>query len=292
MQYPIRNNAYAQGIVLRIKTSVPGVIKVKFNNTGGSRPYRYLKVNETVTEFRSASSSEVTSGGIFVPAGEVTLSGYIVNASDPQAGNNDVVGPAMLQFRQIDFEPLADADAVSVSSAGYATFVLSQNAYFEATNGVTAYAAKADGSKITLTEIKAAPASTPILLKADEGNYTLKKATSIAPAAVSTDINHLTAGPVTGDGASHYVLGKEGSKVGFGLLADGTDLPATKAYIAASKFSSPAHFFSLDGETTSIKAVDSQKNIMNGDFYNLAGQKVQKPSKGLYIMNGKKVIVK
>ena len=291
MQYPIRNNTYAQGNVLRIKTSVPGVIRVKFSNTGGSRPYRYLKVNETITEFRSATSSEVTSKGIYVPAGEVTLSGYIVNASDPQSRNGDVVGAAMLQFRQIEFEPLADADAVSVTDAGYATFVLSQDAYFGATDGVTAYAAKAAGTKITLTEVKAAPAGTPILLKAAEGNYTLKKATSIAPAAVSADINDLTAGPVTGDGASHYALGKEGGKVGFGLLADGVNLPATKAYIAASKFTSPAHFYSFDGETTGIVAVEAKK-VENGVFYNLAGQQVAQPTKGLYIVNGRKVIVK
>ena len=38
---------------------------------------------------------------------------------------------------------------------------------------------------------------------------------------------------------------------------------------------------SVNAETTS-----------NGDIYNLNGQKVATPMKGLYIMNGKKIVIK
>ena len=34
------------------------------------------------------------------------------------------------------------------------------------------------------------------------------------------------------------------------------------------------------------------RNVGNETFYNLNGQKVQNPTKGLYIVNGKKVIIK
>ena len=46
-------------------------------------------------------------------------------------------------------------------------------------------------------------------------------------------------------------------------------------------------------ETTGIKNVaNCQEQTANSQFFNLAGQKVQNPGKGLYIINGKKVLNK
>ena len=46
-----------------------------------------------------------------------------------------------------------------------------------------------------------------------------------------------------------------------------------------------------DGETTGINAVKSDGFMMNG-YYDLQGRKVAQPTKGLYIVNGKKVVIK
>lgn len=46
-----------------------------------------------------------------------------------------------------------------------------------------------------------------------------------------------------------------------------------------------------DGNTTVIDGIE-YKNVKDGEYYNLAGQRVAQPSKGLYIVNGKKYIVK
>ena len=45
------------------------------------------------------------------------------------------------------------------------------------------------------------------------------------------------------------------------------------------------------GETTGINMVNGEEAKVNG-FYNLQGQRVAAPAKGLYIVNGKKVIIK
>lgn len=50
-----------------------------------------------------------------------------------------------------------------------------------------------------------------------------------------------------------------------------------------------------DGEVVGIDLVEDNANVMNYDngvFYNIAGQKVSTPTKGIYIVNGKKVLVK
>ena len=46
-----------------------------------------------------------------------------------------------------------------------------------------------------------------------------------------------------------------------------------------------------DGNTTVIDGIE-YKNVKDGEYYNLAGQRVAQPTKGLYIVNGKKYIVK
>jgi len=40
------------------------------------------------------------------------------------------------------------------------------------------------------------------------------------------------------------------------------------------------------------EVVNSQKATANGQFYNLSGQRVEKPTKGIFIQNGRKVVVK
>ena len=53
-------------------------------------------------------------------------------------------------------------------------------------------------------------------------------------------------------------------------------------------------YIDFDGETTGINATLNDKGQMTNDkvVYNLAGQRVAQPTKGLYIVNGKKIIIK
>lgn len=180
--------------------------------------------------------------------------------------------------------------AAKISDAQYATFCSSRSLDFSGT-GITAYTAKANGNAVLLTQIAKVPANTPVVLYKDDAGIVE------VPTATSTDNvgeNDLIAGPVTGDGASHYVLGKnnEGT-IGFGILAADAKLPGTKAYIPASKFASSneASFFEIIfSDATSISEMKTSK--VNGDIYDLQGRKVANPTKGLYIVNGKKVAIK
>ena len=47
-----------------------------------------------------------------------------------------------------------------------------------------------------------------------------------------------------------------------------------------------------DDDTTGINDVEINTEEIRGEFYNLNGQRVQTPSKGIYIVNGKKVFIK
>ena len=75
-----------------------------------------------------------------------------------------------------------------------------------------------------------------------------------------------------------------------------TKMKAFRAYfefadvLASVEGSSAPVFISFDGETTGIKNVEQTTG--DNKYYNLNGQYVENPGKGLYIQNGKKVIIK
>ena len=73
---------------------------------------------------------------------------------------------------------------------------------------------------------------------------------------------------------------------------DAFNLAANKAYLAVPPTTSAPTFFELGGDATGINAVNGSEFMVNGEYYNLAGQRVAQPTKGLYIVNGKKVVIK
>ena len=81
----------------------------------------------------------------------------------------------------------------------------------------------------------------------------------------------------------------------FHLVNAASTVPAGKAYLLASNVPSSApalmFVFADDMQTTGVNAVKGEGFTVNG-YYDLQGRKVANPTKGLYIMNGKKVMVK
>lgn len=71
----------------------------------------------------------------------------------------------------------------------------------------------------------------------------------------------------------------------------GNTIPAGKAYLQIPTASAAREFFWFDEDVTAIEAV-KQEQTVNGQAYNLAGQRVAQPTKGFYIVNGKKFIKK
>ena len=152
-------------------------------------------------------------------------------------------------------------------------------------NGVKAYAAKVSGSKVVLTEVANVPAGKGVVVEA-------AAAGSFAPTfdVDADDIDSellVSNGTVTGDGTI-FVLATKNTVTGFYKLANGQKVPAGKAYL---KITTPApEFLPFEGGVTGIETVKAVK--ANNEIFNLAGQRVAKTAKGLYIVNGKKVVVK
>ena len=68
-------------------------------------------------------------------------------------------------------------------------------------------------------------------------------------------------------------------------------VPVGKAYLQAPANSSRILTISFDNETTGLETVHTMVD-RKADVYNLNGQRISNPRKGLYIVNGKKAFIK
>ena len=185
-----------------------------------------------------------------------------------------------------------NCDAITIPEAGYLTYCNAKKALGFA--GVTAYKVSNVGAtSVTLTEITEAPANTPVILNGAAGTYALDIIASAAE--VTGNKLEVSDGSITTtDGTTVYALASKGEPavVGFYKVKAGVKVPAGKCYLSVALTSAP-DFLGFGGDdTTGIDMVKGEGFKVNGEFYNLNGQRVAQPMKGLYIVNGKKVIIK
>ena len=183
---------------------------------------------------------------------------------------------------------------LSVTDAGYATLFLDFNAAIPA--GVEAYTVTAvNNGYVTLTQVKGAmPANTGVIVKAGQGDYTFAYSTDEAADVTG----NLLKGTVTDKNieGEAYVLGVVDGEVGLYKAAmTGTSWKnnANKAYLPMSAVANKsAEFFGFDWNgTTAIENVEVE-NASNV-IYDLTGRKVETiTAPGIYIVGGKKVLVK
>ena len=175
---------------------------------------------------------------------------------------------------------------VTVTDAEWATWVTPADIDF---TDVDAYIVKeiTDG-KAQLVKVDNAPEGTPVIINAEKGTYQLDTAED----ATKVEDNKLKISDgETVKGAGYYVLANINNEVGFYELDANYTLAKGKVYLEY-KADNGVKFVGFDfgGETTAIKSVETAAE--NAVIYNLAGQRVQNPSAGIYIINGKKVLVK
>lgn len=185
-------------------------------------------------------------------------------------------------------------ETVTVTDAGFATYATTNNVVVPESNDVKVMTVKvnAEGTAIELNEVKAGtviPAKTGILVKATAGNHDFVVTSDKGTELTNNDLKAATTDKPS-DGTTYFALTKIGDKVGFALVEKDVVIPAGKAYLEVTKGTAAAKFFGLDGEATGINSVKTAK--ADGAYYTLEGVKTTKPVKGLYIHNGKKIVVK
>lgn len=209
-----------------------------------------------------------------------------------------------------DIEAVKD-DAVKITDAQYGTAYYA-DAFFMPT-GATGYVAESNGNggitlKETYAEGELVPAKTALVLNAPKGNYDICLAESDAIAPTNNLLHGTTTEKLTeveGGTYKYYKLSynNEGNNLGFywgsengAAFTNG----AHKAYLALNSETllSQSRGFSLadlaHGVTTGINT--TVKSATQSNFiYDLNGRRINSlngAAKGVYIMNGQKVLVK
>ena len=193
---------------------------------------------------------------------------------------------------------------LNVTDAGWATLYLGYNALIPGFTGEDAGAYIVTGTKegdwLNLVKVEGVlPANTGIIVKADEGGYTF----NYAPVATVNVEYNLLEGSVVAENVSGaaYVLGyaENTTDVVFAKakLTDGSFLNnANKAYLPATALTAgsdaPYYSFRFGEGTTGISEVKGENGEVK-DIFDLTGRRVEEiTAPGIYIVNGKKVLVK
>lgn len=179
----------------------------------------------------------------------------------------------------------------------WTTFTSAYNLDFSGVKGLTAYTAKYDKEKdaVALTQVKKVPAHTGLILKCEAGKtYTLPILASNEAELDAVD-NHLI-GCVdalwsAGRDVDYFLHDGEFVK----SKNDGWVLPG-KSYLFINGgrnnvSASPLRFY-VGNTSTAIDGITNNPVVKDDAYYNLQGVKVQRPQHGVFIHNGKKVVLK
>jgi hypothetical protein len=220
----------------------------------------------------------ITASGSFEKAG---LSNFYTDANSSAFTFEEVTYPNTITFH--DAQNINGVSHIATFSAPFATIIPA---------GVKAYYVSAKGAEATMTaiEAQAIPANQGVILTSESG-----EAATMVPAAGET------AATITGNQLGHSAGADKTLTAGEGyILGNGTEgtafypckvgsLPINKAYLLGNGQSAIVMNFgnAVTGINTIAAPVSSKAPI-----FDLSGRRVVKATKGLYIQNGKKFIVK
>ena len=291
----IRNQSPA-GIVTTASAGRVKKISVKW--AGSNTNNRYLTIYGKNTPYSSGADLYGDSKGDEL--GTITFTtndtnGELTIDNEKNYGYIGILASGAMYIGVLAIEWEEDKVPVSIPASGFGT-IANSNALDCANlpSGLTAYkVSDISSTAVTLADVtEAVAAGTGLIL---EG--TASTTYSIPVAVSGTDIsatNYLKAAVTAYDCAANEVYILKGGK--FCLVTAASTVPAGKAYLLAEDVpaAAPELSFFFGGETTDIseKVIVKSEKFATAPVYNLNGQRVAQPSKGLYIVNGKKVIIK
>lgn len=260
---------------------------------------------------RSGNVSYIDENGVKQIISEIPSAGKEADAVPSQEISKDIEY-AITSGNTFDFYCTSSSEAriesitikpsqpLTIGSTGYATFCskadLDISGFAEKFKAY--YVSYVNGSNVVMTEITdVIPAGAGVIVKGDAGTYNLpQKLTDDNDIAnnMLQAVTEATTVPSTTEGYQNYVLINRNGEAGFYKVEEaGRTFSAGKAYLKVPVESASKQMLGIafDNEATGISSVE--KNVMHNDvYYNLNGQRVEKPTKGMYIINNKKVVVK
>ena len=190
-----------------------------------------------------------------------------------------------------------DVAAANLEGAYWTTFY-SDIANYQAPEGTHVYKVSLNDTKITMTEIEDRIVNMGqgvVLKNPTEGNLSMTKVDYESSGDYSD--NNLVGTSTTianPDPGNVYVLNYKNTKgLAFYKLSSNGTIKANRAYLLVPSGSSVSaqEFFAFDATVTGVDNINAQDSEEE-KLYDLQGRRIAKPANGVYIVNGKKVIMK
>ena len=188
---------------------------------------------------------------------------------------------------------------VNVTSLGYASFSWPRTLDFSETGAQAFIVTEKGTGSVRLEEVQTVPAGTGVLVKADEGTYYPQ---TTEDEATGDDVSrNLLTGTASGsytvaDADNVYVLSNlSGGEAGLYVADAGVTIAQYKAYLALADGTGAKDGLVFDFTQTGLQTLGKgQQPTDRSAVYNLNGQQVagRDLPAGIYIVNGKKVVVK
>jgi hypothetical protein len=260
---------------------------IPLENIVGDMKLKFKSNAYAVTVSTSTTGISISGDNSFNTAGEHTVTFTGVTTAMTSVVITFAAGSSNVRIDDIVLKGSKVVPA-TITAAEYATFNSPYALDFSET-GITVYTATDNETSVALNEIVSGkvPANTPIVLYKAGADGTAINVPVIASATAIEGTNDLNVSDGTTTLTNAYVLANKAQGVGF-YPWGGTTLSAGKVYLQGT--SAAREFLGFENGTTAIETVKTQK--VDGQYYDLQGRMVSNPTKGLYIVNGKKVIIK
>lgn len=214
---------------------------------------------------------------------------------------NDIEGIFSIEeTKGFSYEYSDDIKCTVVLGSSMITFCSPLDLDFSSVNGLKAYIASSfdpETGKMTMDRINVVPAGTGILLVGQANSYEVPITTNQTASVGENLLKGVTIATEISptDGIyTNYILAAGSNGISFYRLSTTGLLAAGKAYLQLPTSASASRQtirFSFDDNSTDIYLLDNED--ADADYFRLDGIRVPNPSrKGIYMKNGKKVVVK
>lgn len=286
-------------ITLGTDVTLDRTVKATLPNTNNKANKTYANGADIEDQPYAYATATVNLGYNSVPDGKTPVytatNGGTISGSTLTMPASDVTVSAGLYDNSLSLTPN------SANASNWTTFYCGGVGY-SVGNDVTIYKAAKNGTNsVTLTEVSGGiiPARQAVILKATASSVALTLTQDAATGDYTgNELKGVDTETAQASGKTYYVLSKVDDNFGFFKLSNTKTLAAHKAYLEFATTTAP-EYLGFDENTTGVGSVHNSQFIVHseaGAIYDLQGRKIangQKPkAKGLYIVNGKKVVMK